>query len=198
MLTAVGALVFGVAGITGLALLVVEGGTATAAPTCTITFSNTAGGGYFTAANWTDTSSVHRVPTTTDYACIPGSITGSVTLSTGADSTVAGLSAEGVGGFALTSGTLTLTSTTNGSTISGGTLAGGIISGAGALSLTGTTTWKNGELLGPGTVTVASGATLNVTSTGYYSQTAAPVVNNGTITVSNGGYAGFPSTRARA
>ncbi len=127
-----------------------------------------------------------------------GTLSGSGSLSSGATLAFAGgtytltsVTLAGPGTVQFTSGTWQLPTATTTVVSAPFTLAGGIISGAGALSLTGTTTWKNGELLGPGTVTVASGATLNVTSTGYYSQTAAPVVNNGTITVSNGGYSGF-------
>ncbi len=183
-LAAAGILIFGAAGITALILLA-GGGSATAAPTCTITFTHTAGGDYFTAANWTDTSSAHRVPTTTDYACIPASITGSVTFSTGASSTVGGVSIQGAGGFSMTSGTLTLTSTTSGSTMSAGTLSGGTITGAGALSIGGTTTWNNAIMSGTGTTTIAHGTSLTAGGTsGPFLER--PLVNDGTLAVMGG------------
>jgi len=126
------AVVLGLTGVGSTVAVVGFGGVAAAAPTCTINFNNTAGGSFSTASNWNDATnpSTHRVPRATDYACIPSTVTGAVTLS-GTNVSILGLSAAGTGGLAFGSDTLTLTSTTEPSTIAKLNLSGGTITGAG-------------------------------------------------------------------
>ena len=168
------------AGLGGIVLLLHDT-VASATPTCTITFTNAAGGDYFTAANWTDTSSMHRVPSTSDYACIPSSVTGQVTFSTGASSTVDGIDAAGSGGFKISSGTLTVTDTTNASSISNLTFSSGTISGTGSLTLGGATTWSGGAV--KVATSVPSGATVSVTGAAFLEST---LQNDGTVSVAAG------------
>jgi hypothetical protein len=177
--------VLGTVGLTAIQLPW-PGSAADAAPACTITFTNTSGGSFFTPANWTDNSSAHRLPITTDDACIPSGVTGAVTFSvSGGNMTVDRLTAAGSGGFTMTLGTLTLTDSTNSSAIYDGILSGGIITGAGALSLTGTTTWNNAAMEGTGTTTVANGATLATAATAF-PDLERPLVNDGTVSVAGG------------
>src|SRR5438552_9894178 len=173
-------------------VLLMIGAVVIAAPTCTDNFTNAAGGDYFTPANWTDPSvpTSHRVPGSSDYACIPSGVSGVVTFSTGASSTIQGIDAEGAGGLTMGSGTLTLTSTTSASTLSTFSITSSTINGAGALSITGSATWNSGTIGGTGTATIAHGATVAVTST-FQMFLARPLTNDGTIDVSNGSQAGL-------
>jgi hypothetical protein len=176
--------VLGLSGVGGIASIVGFSGTAAASPTCTINFNNTAGGGFSTASNWNDatTPTTHRVPGATDFACIPSTITGAVTFS-GTNISVLGVSARGSGGFAISSGTLTLGSTTEPSTIAKLGFSGGTITGAGNLTLTGTSTWSSGIIDLTGTAT--SSGTLTVTGINT-SQLWGPLTNSGTLTIPAG------------
>ena len=150
-----------------------------AAPTCTMNFTATAGGSFFTPGNW----DVNRLPTTTDYACIPVAVTGAVTYA--GNVTVAGVDVEGTGGFAASSGTLTLTDVVNASAIKKLTLSGATIAGAANVTLKGTTAWSSGTMTGTGTTTLSAGVTMTVT--GRNSQPDATLnrafMNHGTILV---------------
>ena len=155
----VGAAILGAGALTGATLLL-DGSAAVGAPTCTINFNKVAGGDFFTAANWNDavTPTTHRVPGTTDYACVPVTTTGAVTFSTGASKTIKGIDAEGTGGFTAASGTLTVTDVANDTTIKNFDLTGATIAGAGAVNLTGTATWDSGTFSGTGAVAVPAAA----------------------------------------
>src|SRR4051812_37031678 len=89
-------------GAIGIAAAMGLGGSAAVgAPTCTLNFTNTAGGDWFTAANWSDavTPATHRAPIATDVACVPNTVTGLVTFSTGSSSSVQTLLVKGSAGF---------------------------------------------------------------------------------------------------
>lgn len=182
----VGALVVGAGAVSGASLLL-GGGQAVAVPTCTINFNTVGGGDFFTAANWNDAvvPSTHRVPGTTDYACVAATTTGAVTFSTGSSKTIKGIDAEGTGGLQLTAGTLTISDSANDSTMKNVAITGGILAGAGNVIFSGTGTFDYGTLSGSGSATVPSGATLNVTSSGCYPVLSRPLTNHGTLAVTN-------------
>jgi fibronectin-binding autotransporter adhesin len=186
-----GAVVVGAGAVTGASLLM--GGSAVGAPTCTINFNKVAGGDFFTIANWNDaiTPTTHRVPGTTDYACVAGTTTGAVTFSTGTSKTIKGIDAEGTGGFALTAGTLTISDAANDTTIKNISIAGGTLAGAGNAVFTGTGTWDYGTLSGTGSVTVPSGSTVNVSSTACYPILGRSLTNHGTIAITGNACGGL-------
>ena len=187
-----GALLIGVGGLAGAGVLF-TGGSAVGAPTCTINFNKVAGGDFFTVANWNDaiTPTTHRVPNTTDYACVPVTTTGAVTFATGASKTIKGIDAAGTGGFTVSSGTLTVTDNANATTILKLNFSGGTIAGAGAVNITGASTWSGGTVSGTGAVTVPSGSTLSVTSSNCFPLLSKALTNHGTILISDGGCGGL-------
>src|SRR5436305_13466153 len=143
-------------GATAVALLVAP--QPAGAATCTITWTGGGGDGrWTTAGNW----SPARIPTTTDYACIPAGA-GTVTVPTGSN-IVLGIDAQGTG-LTVTGGTLELTDATQPSTVRNLSFSGGTITVDSGVSLTlaGTTQWSGGVLTGAGTTTVPSGATMHI------------------------------------
>src|SRR5579885_1766261 len=154
-----------------------------AAATCTINWTGSAGDGrWLTAGNW----SPARIPNTTDYACIPAGA-GTVTLTTGT-TTLLGVDAEG-SGLTLNGGNLKPTDTTQPSIMRNLTLFSGTLNvDAGvSVSLPGTTTWAGGILSGPGTTTVPSGSTVNITGAARL-QSGNTLVNQGTVNWSAGAF----------
>ena len=178
---AIAAVLVGAAATVTVAMLM-SGGSAVGAPTCTMNFTATAGGSFLTAANW----DVNRLPATTDYACIPATITGAVTYS--GTSTIGGIKAQGAGGFIASSGTLTLSDTTNASAIKALTLSGASITGAANVTLSGPTGLAKGSISGTGTATFSHGATMTVTGFGNSNDVhlSRPMTNDGTILIAAG------------
>ena len=193
------ALLLGAGGVAGGSVLLF-GGSAVGAPTCTINFNTVAGGDFFNAGNWNDAvTAAHRLPGTSDYACVPATTTGPVTFSTGTSKTIKGIDSEGTGGFAVGAGTLTLSDAANATTMKNLDFFGGAtIAGAGAVNLTGTATWESGTFSGTGAVTVPSGATVSVTSTGCYPLLSKALTNHGTIAISDGGCSGLYMSASKA
>ncbi len=162
-------------GITVLAaaasFVLVSAGPSTSAPTCTTTF--TAGSGSWTlASNWSA-----GLPTATSYACIPAGSTATLTVAR----TVDGVRIDGT-----LDGTGTLTVT------DAGTVSDSELNSTGTLITNlkinvGTLVVDQGSMNGSGTTTVASGASMRVTSTGgYYGlllNDTRSVVNGGTVTL---------------
>src|ERR1700682_5182971 len=88
--------------------------------TCTINWTGGAGNHLWTTAtNW----DAARVPTTTDYACVPSTNTQTVILSSGTN-IVNGVNLQG-SGFQLSGGSLELTDSTQASAINNFTFSGG-------------------------------------------------------------------------
>lgn len=158
----------------------------TPGPTCTINWVGpSAGGSWTTASNW----SPARVPTTTDFACIPSSVTGTVTISTGTN-VVEGVSAAGSGGLGISSsGTLELTS--DPSTVTNLTMSAGYlqVDAGNTLSLAGNSgSWSGGALQGAGTTTLPSGATLTLAGGTEYLDGHQVFDNAGTVNMTSGGF----------
>src|SRR5436305_15190308 len=105
--------------VTAVALMAAPG--PAGAATCSVTWTGSAGDGRWpTAANW----SPARIPTTTDYACIPTGA-GTVTVPTGTN-IVLGVDAQG-NGLTVTGGALELTDTTQPSIIRNLSFSGGTV-----------------------------------------------------------------------
>ena len=184
---------------------------ADAAPTCTDTF--TAGYqpdplNWDQAQNW----SAGHVPGPSDFACIPASVSG--TVSVGSGDKVDGVSAENAGGLRMNNFGLELTDPGTPSTINNidvGSLAtftvdtgvtvtltgasgtagltgfgAAAIAGAGTVDVTaGATLGFGAGLSGSVTIEVSPGATVNLQS-GYFSgATGAKFVNQGTVVIAN-------------
>jgi hypothetical protein len=115
--------------------LLLRGGSAGAAPTCTISWTRVAGGDLLDSTGWRDSTGVRRLPASTDVACIGGAIMGATTV-TGA-LTVRSFRATGPGGVTVT-GTLTATDPAASSVVRNLTSPGGTIAGSSPLTLTGT------------------------------------------------------------
>ena len=93
--------------------------TATAVPTCTISFTGGAGTATWgTAGNWAPT----RLPTSSDWVCIPSAASHLPTNLDGA-ATVSGMTADG-GLTILASGSLTLTDNVDTATVTGWDIGG--------------------------------------------------------------------------
>ena len=109
---------------------------------------------------------------------------GVIDFSSGTSTLDAGtvLEASAGGTIELTGGTLAVDAAVNANSLdlSGGTLTG---NSSGALTLTGSAAWSGGTILGL-PVTVASGATLNISANGAINTT---ITNNGAVTLSGGG-----------
>jgi hypothetical protein len=126
-----------------------------------IVWTNTTGGNWATAANW----SPNQVPSTNDTACITNNGTYAVTVS--ANAAVSNLVLGGASGTQTLShagGTLTLEAGGSGSTNGVYFLAGGTLDGAGTLALGGTFNWTAGHFGSAGsalTVAAAGGVTLS-------------------------------------
>ncbi len=147
--------------------------------TCTINWTGAAGDSLWTTAgNW----DLSRVPGTADYACIPAGSTQTVTISSGGQ-TVQGVDSQGAA-LALSGGTLELTDPAQSSSIRNLSFAGGTItvrSGV-SLALAGGSSWSDGNLTGPGTTTIASGATLTLAGGTPTLQGGHTLANQGTAT----------------
>ena len=109
---------------------------------------------------------------------------GVIDFSSGTSTLEAGtvLEASAGGTIELTGGTLAVDAAVNANSLglSGGTLTG---NSSGALTLTGSATWSGGTILGL-PVTVASGATLNISANGAINTT---ITNNGAVTLNGSG-----------
>ncbi len=143
-----------------------------------IVWTNTAGGNFNVAANW----SPNQVPGADDRAFITNNGTYAVTFN--ASATVAGLTVGGDSGsifFNQTSGTLTLSGPGMLNSNSVYTLSGGTLTGAGDLTAGGAFNWTGGTMSGAGVTTIASGATLTLDG-GNRTLTARTLVNAGQAT----------------
>lgn len=157
---------------------------AAASPTCTKTWVGTGSGQWTTPTDWSPSG----VPGPSDYGCIPSTVTGTVTVSTGTND-VAGVSALGSGGLAITAGSLELNDSSDASTINALAFSSGTLqvdSGV-ATTLSGTSTWSGGTLQGSGTTTLPSGATLNLTG-GTPELASQTFVNAGTTNQTSGNF----------
>src|SRR5438874_6736589 len=129
------------------------------AASCTIATITWDGGAGTTS--WEDATNWNpdRLPTTTDHVCIPSGAPGTF-VSVNASETV--LSVEGQKQVRIP-GSLEVTSTTQTSALKSLKLSG-TLTGAGSRTISGTFGWSSGTIAGPGTTTVAAGATLAVTN----------------------------------
>jgi hypothetical protein len=152
------------------------------APAADIIWTNTAGGNWSVAANW----SPNQAPSTNDIAWITNNGIYTVTLDTSV--TLSGLALGGSSGTQTLSHTpATLSLNGPGSSSSHGvyTLTGGILNGSGALTLNGPFNWSGGTLGSASSataVTANGGLTISGTSKNLY----ATLVNNGAGTWSAG------------
>jgi hypothetical protein len=146
------------------------------APAADIVWTNTAGGNWSAAANW----SPNQVPSTNDTAWITNNGTYTVTLN--ANVTLAGLNLGG------TSGTQTLSQAANTLTLNGAgsgtasgvySLAGGTLLGSGTLTLAGPFNWSGGYL-------GSSGSVLVVTAIGGMTLSGATKYFDGGTLINNG------------
>ena len=129
----------------------------TSTPTCSITWKGAAQDNeWFDPNNWAP----QRLPAAGDWVCIPATTGNRIKFDTGASSSIAGLNSSLSVNIA--AGTLTLSDGVDGSTIPALALTGGTISGAGNLTLPGSSVWTGGQMVGTGTTTVPAGARLDV------------------------------------
>ena len=162
------------------------GGTSATTPLDSFTFSTTVGcsetwtgatdSHWGTASNWSN----GQVPSYNDEACIPsGAPNLPVVLDAGTSPSIRALSNQGSLDVA---GNLSITGTSSMST--GSMSVEGRISGPGAFVITGSLTTSGANFYGPGTVTVASGATWAVGTSSSTSLDGGTFVNSGVATVS--------------
>jgi RHS repeat-associated protein len=137
---------------------------------CTVDWNGSSSNSWSTASNWTPA----RVPSTSDWACIPASAPHLPVQISGSNS-IAGLT--NIGGISVT-GSLSITDTSQASSSAGELSLNGSLSVADALGVTGQMS-VTGQFDGPGTVTVASGATFEVSN---LSVDGGTLVNKGTAT----------------
>jgi hypothetical protein len=131
--------------------------------TCTINWTGTAGDHQWTTTtNWNPV----RVPTTSDYACVPSTYTQTVILSTGTN-VVNGVNLQG-SGFQISGGSLELTDSTQSSAINNFAFSSGTlqVDTSVALSVGGAWSWTGGDLKGAGTTTIPFGSTLTMNGGG--------------------------------
>ncbi len=153
-----------------------------AANSATMTWTNTSGGNWSVAANW----SPNQVPGSSDNAIITAS--GTYTVTFNASATIAGLTLGGTSGtqiFSLGGNTLTLnglaTINSNGQfNLSGGTLAGtnGVIAGV--------LTWTSGTIPIGSTLTIATNGMLIWAGTADSYSFYGALTNAGTVLLTNG------------
>jgi RHS repeat-associated protein len=143
--------------LVGLALTLGLAPRAQAAPACTVTWTGAIDNTWGTGRNWSPT----RVPTTTDWVCIPATAPHRpVLLAPSTRAVVRGF--QNTGGL-IVQGSLTATEAANPSSSPGPlTISGGSIADAGGLSVSGAMAWSGGSLSGRGTTTVAAGDTLTI------------------------------------
>ena len=125
-------------------VLALAAGAAVEASADNIVWTNSAGGNWATANNW----SPHQVPGATDFAYITNSSTYTVTNS--ANTTVAGLTLGGDSGTQtlVTSGTFTLNGDGQGNANATLNISGGTWGGSGMLTLAGPLNWTGGLITG--------------------------------------------------
>ena len=152
------------------------------APAADIVWTNTAGGNWSAAANW----SPNQAPSTNDTAWITNNGTYTVTLDAGV--TLNGLVLGGDSGTqTLSHATYTLSLNGPGRSSSHGvyTFTSGILTGSGALTLNGPFNWSGGTLGSAGSATlVTANGGLTLSGTGKYLY--ATLVNNGAGTCNAG------------
>ena len=156
-------------GLVATNLLLEAQPTYAAAPTCTVTWTGTAGdGAWLTASNWNP----GHAPAAADYACVL-STAGAITVA--GSNTILGVDSEGAG--LSVSGSLSLTDTTQDSIINALTL-NGFVGGAAKLTIKGATIWNSGSLGGSGTV--VNGGTVAI-ATNASVAVLGNLVNQGTV-----------------
>jgi hypothetical protein len=139
--------------ITSLLLLAVGNLVANCA---TIAWTNTSGGNWSAAANW----SPNQVPGAADTAVITAN--GTYTVTFDASATIAGLTLGGSGGtqtFSLGANTLTLNGTANINSNGQFNFSGGSLTGTTGV-IAGLVTWTGGVFAGGSTLTIATNGTL--------------------------------------
>ncbi len=164
---------------------------AVASQAATIVWTNTSGGSFGTAANWSPNS----VPGGSDVAVITNAGTYTVTLNVSAN----------VAGFILggDSGTQTFQQNSQPFALSGEgevrargvfNLTGGTFSGVGTNVVTGIFNWSAGTISGGGTLQINSGGTLNITTAINHEIQGWRLWNAGTVNWSSGNVRGNAST----
>src|SRR5437763_1491810 len=139
-------------GVAAGVVLLFAGGTAQATPTCTINWTAAGSGNWGASANWTDPNTLaHRLPTTTDYACIPSS---GITVTVNVSPTIKGLDSQAT--ISQSANTLALTDNTQPSEMHANYTLGGTLGGAGQLTVDGVMTWNGGAINGTGTLIIAA------------------------------------------
>src|ERR1017187_8605147 len=155
----------------------------------TINWTNTAGGNWSVAANW----SPNQVPGSSDNAVI--TTTGSYTVTLNTSPTVGSLTLGGVSGTqTLTTAGSTLT-LNNASIVNANgflSLSGGSLSGAGLLTVSGQLNWTNGSIAAGSTLTIATNGVLMVAGNGC--SLYGVLTNAGTVQLMNGGNLTLPGS----
>jgi len=140
----------------GVGIPIVQGFSLTVqAPGCSITWIGTSSNSWTDPTNWGPA----RLPSTSDWACIPASSSGQPVQLVGT-STVGGLTNSG--GLTI-NGSLTLTAPSEASSSTGSLILNGTLGIAGSLGVSGTFS-ASGTLEGAGTTTVGPGATLEASN----------------------------------
>jgi RHS repeat-associated protein len=169
--------------VVGMAFAALPGSTS-ADPSCTDTWTGTAGdASWQTAENW----STDSVPGSGDVACIG---LGTTVHVTGGANQAAVLKDEGT--LEISGGSLELVSSTEVSSVESLMLSGGTLTGAGALDVSGTLSWTGGTMSGSGKTVLESGTTgtINPGSGSAVGLTERELTNAGTLTLSSGSVEG--------
>ncbi|HEX7576452.1 MAG TPA: hypothetical protein VF430_00280, partial [Verrucomicrobiae bacterium] len=147
----------------------------------TITWTNTASGGWNTAANWNP----NQVPGTNDTAIITNAgVTVSLNGATTVGAIILGTNGPGTVTLSLAFQTLALNGPLTVNPSGSFTVDSGVLSGANNAMLNGTIGWSAG-LLG-GTLTLASGSTLNITAANINDMPSCTFTNKGTVVWASG------------
>jgi len=161
-----------------LATLIAASGSA-----AVVTWTNTSGGDWSLAANW----SPNQVPGASDTADI--TTAGSYTVTFDTNAMIAGLVLGGDSGtqtFLLASNTLTLNGTAIISSNGAFELSGGVLGGTNGV-IAGLLTWLNGWIAAGSTLTLATNGTLMVTGTnGTSDHLYGTLTNAGTVRLASG------------
>ncbi|MGH2904903.1 MAG: hypothetical protein ACRDK7_15175 [Solirubrobacteraceae bacterium] len=166
-----------------MAVLVELPAATSADPTCTVTWTGTAGdGSWQTAENW----STDSVPSSSDVACIGSGTTVHVT---GGSNAVGTLLDEGT--LDISSGSLELAGSEASRTASLA-LSGGSLTGVGELDVSGSLSWAGGSMTGSGKTALGSGVSGSIDPGvgNAVSLTERELVNEGTLTWSSGSVKG--------